>query len=241
MFGTSHEQLLGAIGDLSKVLKQMTPPVLGAQSIALDANGNGSVSYRLPFGSVFIDSNSAHLLTVAASPPMGQAPGPGPGVAFVRPGGHATLNFSAYTVSVYGGAAGELVTVQAFARPQNGTASAAPPGVGIATIPGHGNATAPAAGAPIASVAGLAAGLYSVAWTVDFAGTPGAGEINNMQLELNGAVENIAMCGSVTGVPWSQIPELVQVPAGGTVSVNAIAAGTAGAIYYATLVLTLLR
>jgi hypothetical protein len=116
-------KLTGVMGDLTKVLDRMTPVVIGVQTVVLDSVGCATVSYRLPYQSLFVDSASAQLLTVANSPLQTGAPNAGPGVAFVRPGGNAVINFRAYQWSVYGGLPGDKVTVTAFAHPHAAHAS----------------------------------------------------------------------------------------------------------------------
>lgn len=118
----AHRKLAGAVGDLGKLLDDLTPRVIGVQTVVLDAGGTAAVQYRVPFRAISVDSQSAHVLTVANMPLQSAAPASGPGVAFVRAGGFSVINFRAYQWSIYGGAAGELVTVTAFAGPQPPTA-----------------------------------------------------------------------------------------------------------------------
>lgn len=100
-------------------------------------------------------------------------------------------------------------------------------------------AVSPAAGATVVTLAGLPAGDYQVSWTVELSGTLAAADANNFQL-LNGASvvaasENLAVAGV-----YPQQGIVVTVPAAGSVTVQAIALGTIGAVYRATLVLSLL-
>lgn len=99
--------------------------------------------------------------------------------------------------------------------------------------------TSPAAGATVVTLAGLPAGDYSVSWTVELSGTLAAADTNNFQL-LNGASvvltsENLAVAGV-----YPQQGIVVTVPAAGSVTIQAIALGTVGAVYRGTLVLGLL-
>lgn len=126
-------RLTGVMGDLTKVLDRMAPTVIGVQTVILDANGCHTVQYRLPYASLFVDSQSAQLLTIANSPLQTGAPNAGPGVAFVRPGGNAIINFRAYQWSIYGGLPGDKVTVTAFAHPQLAHASSGTPMAQTAT------------------------------------------------------------------------------------------------------------
>lgn len=112
-----HAKLTGAVGDLSKVLDELVPRVIGLETVVLDANGTAMRQYRVPFRSLFVDSQSAKVLTVAGMPLQTSAPTAGPGVGFVRIGGAAVLNMRAYQWSIYGGNPGELVTVTVYGMP----------------------------------------------------------------------------------------------------------------------------
>lgn len=107
-----------AIGDLSNAIRTMVPKVLGTGIYILDANGQATDQYRLPYGCLSLISESANKLTVASSPPQTAAPGKGPGAGRVPANGFAVLNLSGHVWTIYGGIAGELVTVTAYAVPQ---------------------------------------------------------------------------------------------------------------------------
>jgi hypothetical protein len=113
-----HKALHGAVGDLTKLVDELAPKVIGMETVALDANGTASRQFRVPFQSLFVDSQSAHVLTVAGMPLQTSAPNMGPGIAYIRIGGAAVCNIRSYNWSIWGGAAGELVTVTVFSRPQ---------------------------------------------------------------------------------------------------------------------------
>lgn len=113
-----YGKLHGAIGDLSKLLDELAPKVIGYETVALDANGQATRSYRVPFRAVYVESQSAHLLTVASSPVETDVPVFGPGVGYVKIGGASVLNMRAYTWAIWGGVANELVTVTVFSQPQ---------------------------------------------------------------------------------------------------------------------------
>lgn len=113
-----HGRLTGAVGDLSRVLDELVPRVVGQETVELDANGMFSRQFRVPFRALFVDSLSEAVLTVSNGTPQSDVPGAGPGVAFVRAQGSAVINFRAYQWSIYGGAPGDLVTVTAFGNPQ---------------------------------------------------------------------------------------------------------------------------
>lgn len=112
-----HGHLVAAVGDLTRLLDQMTPTVVGQETVVLDAGGGAFRQFRVPFRALYVESQSTKLLTVANSTLQSAAPVAGPGVAFVNVGGAAVINFRAYQWSIYGGVAGELVTVTAFGTP----------------------------------------------------------------------------------------------------------------------------
>lgn len=104
----------------------------------------------------------------------------------------------------------------------------------------HGTATAPAAAAVFASLTGLAAGVYDVTVYARYSGTPGAGEVDNIAI-YNGPtqVAIIPIDGAVGGPGPFRLPRLT-LAASTAFNAVAIAAGTAGAVYHATIVATLL-
>jgi hypothetical protein len=95
---------------------------------------------------------------------------------------------------------------------------------------------APGAGATIATLA-LPQGEWSISWQVSVSGTVAAAEINNLQLEQNAVTLMKSVNGNTVGQPYSQSPVTVSIPLGGqNVTVNAVAAGTAGSTYTAQIV-----
>jgi|SRR5579859_4380383 len=92
----------------------------------------------------------------------------------------------------------------------------------------------PAAGAAIATVSGLRAGTYDIVWSVSLQGAAAAADADNFQLK-NGAtvVENAVNAGAAGTFP--QTGTRITVPANGTVTINAIAAGTVGVTYLASI------
>lgn len=102
-----------------------------------------------------------------------------------------------------------------------------------------GQVTSPAAGATIVQVTGLPAGDYQVSWNVELSGTLAAADANNFQL-LNGVTVILASDNLAVAGVYPQPGVVITVPASGTVSIQAIALGTVGAVYRAQLVLSLL-
>lgn len=100
-----------------------------------------------------------------------------------------------------------------------------------------GSVTSPAADAIITSQA-LAAGTYTVGWTVQLSGTLAAGDANNFVMESN-AVQVAQSLNSAAAGTYVQPPVTVVIPAGGaTVEIEALAIGTVGAVYSAVMTVT---
>ena len=107
-----------AVGDLAKVLEHLAPSVvIGSNTFQLDASGQAAEQYRAPYAALTVTSTSAFPLIISAGPKGVAAPGPGPGSAVVPSYGHISVNMKGNAWSLYGGAPGDLVTVQALARP----------------------------------------------------------------------------------------------------------------------------
>jgi hypothetical protein len=110
-------ELTKVIGDLGPLLDELAPGVIGTETVILDANGQATKQFRVPFRSLGVDYFGATILTVTAAPLAGAAPGPGPGVAKLAPGGFSVVNMRAYVASFYGNP-GDLITFTAYAKPQ---------------------------------------------------------------------------------------------------------------------------
>lgn len=108
---------------------------------------------------------------------------------------------------------------------------------GDATQENEGSVTSPGALATITTVSGIPAGNYLIEWTVELAGTLAAGDANNF--ELKDSVGNVLQSVNppVAG-QYAQQSVPVTLPAGASVTIEALAAGTVGAIYSAQLVVT---
>jgi hypothetical protein len=119
-----------AVGDLSKAIDHFAPVVLGSATYTLDVNGQATEQYRAQFQALNVISGSGNQLVIAADTKKGAAPGPGPGSAIVQPGGFSGVNVKGYAWTIYGGIAGDQVTVQALARPipPNSAGAAMQPG-----------------------------------------------------------------------------------------------------------------
>ena len=94
----------------------------------------------------------------------------------------------------------------------------------------EGSAVAPAAGATIVTQAGLAAGTYTIKWTVGLQGPAAAADANNFQLFNGAAAIDISINPGAAG-EYAQGDVVITVPAAGSVTIKAIGAGTAGVTY----------
>lgn len=112
------------------------------------------------------------------------------------------------------------------------------------SIRGYGTAAAPAAAANFAAVTLPNAGLYTVRIETFIGGTTvSAVEAVNMQFKINGTASlNDTLLNSVTGTTGSasvEVHEFLKLATPGDVlRVGAVAAATAGSIYYATIFAT---
>lgn len=105
------------------------------------------------------------------------------------------------------------------------------------TLSAIARAVAPGAGVAVATLAAPAAGVYDVDIIVGYdAGAPAAGEINNMQVQRGGVA--FATPLQVLSVINSLVAKKFQVNFSGAqnMTVNAIAAGTAGVGYSAAII-----
>lgn len=103
-------------------------------------------------------------------------------------------------------------------------------------VTAYGTVTGPTTGQQITSLA-LAAGVYTIGWELGVGGTTSNSDVNNMALEVAGVTVSQGWMSSGSGNFNQQLAYTAFIPAGGaTVSINAIGAGTATAIYRAQLV-----
>jgi hypothetical protein len=103
-----------------------------------------------------------------------------------------------------------------------------------------GTVAAPGAGATVASLS-LPNGTYQVEWTVELAGTPGAGDVNNFALFI-GAAQIATSVNLGANGNYPQENAQAQVTFGPlTLAVKAIGAATVGSSYTANIVVTQLN
>lgn len=108
----------------------------------------------------------------------------------MRPGGHLNTNMKGYAWTLYGGNPGDLVTVQAFAKPLPPAGTSASPQAAStqATVNASGTAVTPAAGTAIATLPVVPAGLYTIRVATGFGGTAESTNANNFGLRLGATV-----------------------------------------------------
>ncbi|MFL4491559.1 hypothetical protein ACJ6WD_09900 [Streptomyces sp. VTCC 41912] len=107
----------------------------------------------------------------------------------------------------------------------------------VATTQASGSPTAPASGTAIATVTIPAAGLYEITAMYFLSGTVAGGDANNVQLRQNATTRLTPL--PLPAVANAYPPPVVVVlncTGSDTVSLNAVAGGTASAVYNATLV-----
>lgn len=109
---------------------------------------------------------------------------------------------------------------------------------GDTTQQAEGSAVAPAAGAAIVTIAGLSAGTYDVTWQVALQGAAAAGDANNFILK-NGVTNVLGSINPGAAGTYPQNGARIVVPQGGSVSINAIGAGTAAVTYLAQVELAI--
>lgn len=106
-----------------------------------------------------------------------------------------------------------------------------------ATTQASGSPTAPTAGTAIAAVTIPAPGLYEVTVSYFLSGTVAAGDANNVQLRQNATVRLTPLpLPAVANAFPPPVVVVLNCAASDTVSVNAVAGGTASAVYNATVV-----
>jgi hypothetical protein len=106
-----------------------------------------------------------------------------------------------------------------------------------ATAQASGSTTAPTAGAAITTVAIPATGLWEITASYYLSGTVAAGDANNLQLKQNATARLGPLLAPAVANAFPQpVVTVLSCAAGDTVTVNAVAAGSASCAYNATIV-----
>jgi hypothetical protein len=108
-----------------------------------------------------------------------------------------------------------------------------------ASLSAFGSATAPTAGAAIVTLAAPAPGTYQITVYEYLTGTVTAADQDNMTVQVNGVIKGTILepgvaAGATMPAPFTLT---VSVPAG-NITVNAIGAGGASAVYHVSIVAT---
>lgn len=119
----SPEDLYNAMGDLAAAIASMVPVVLSSETWILNAAGQATREYHLPFRSIAVWSYSAQRLTVANAPIQSGPPTNGAGVAIVPINGFKLSNIAGLCWSIYGGTQGDIVCVETYGVPMPPTAA----------------------------------------------------------------------------------------------------------------------
>lgn len=128
-----------------------------------------------------------------------------------------------------------LCNSQSAAQAVGNIAAAAvtPPSLMVAN-----SVTGPLANGVIAQLTAVPAGVYQISWTIGLGGTTAGADRNNFELLVNGVVQLTSINASGTGTQVTGPTITLALAANSTVSVTAIGAGTATAIYSAQIVAT---
>jgi hypothetical protein len=81
-FAAAHGQLYQAIGDMTGLLRRMTPVVLGVRTFVLDANGSATDSVRVPYKALAVDH--VKLDTITSSNATGSVTSPAGGATIAQ-------------------------------------------------------------------------------------------------------------------------------------------------------------
>lgn len=107
---------------------------------------------------------------------------------------------------------------------------------GTESFTGEGSVSSPGASATICSLAALPAGTYIVNAVVNMAGTlVQATDANNIKIYNGGVLVYAALDNNIGSAPQNFGPFTITVPAGGSIILATVAAGTAASIYSGSL------
>lgn len=98
--------------------------------------------------------------------------------------------------------------------------------------------TSPGAGSVLATATVPIAGTYNANWQLVLGGTLATADRNNVALQVNGVTVATSNNGINVGTVYTQTPQQILIPAGATVTLVTIGAGTAASIYQGNFVLT---
>lgn len=131
------QTMIGRLTELNELTRgNLLNHVLYAGTRVLPAGGVDHVDFKVPMASVAVGAVAcAGKVTAVAGPPAGSAPAGGVGVLPVRPGWWVGAPMTGPSVTLYG-AAGDVVWLGAWARPQPAFAAVAAAAVTPVTVGG---------------------------------------------------------------------------------------------------------
>jgi hypothetical protein len=102
-----------------------------------------------------------------------------------------------------------------------------------------GSVTAPGAAGLITAVTPTVAGTYQVRIIFNLQGTPSAADINNIKLVVNGSTKSTLVLSPAVTSNGADLDITLNIAwTAGSIAVEAVAAGTAGAIYSCNMIVT---
>lgn len=110
-----------AAGLLAEAVKEALYPkgTLAVQTVVIPAGLDGvEVDWHVPFASVAVNVVGTSGVTINAATKGTSAITSGPGVAVVSANKGGVFNLRGHSLTVWGGTAGDSVTLQAFTHPQ---------------------------------------------------------------------------------------------------------------------------
>lgn len=107
----------------------------------------------------------------------------------------------------------------------------------LTPVEAQGSVVAPGAGVTICTTGVIAAGNYTVNWTVELAGPAAAADANNFEISDTAGNVLASVNAGAAGV-YPQPPIQIDLPQGDAVLIKSIGAGTAGVTYTASVTLT---
>jgi hypothetical protein len=103
----------------------------------------------------------------------------------------------------------------------------------------YGSVTSPGVAALITAVTPTAAGIYQVQIVFGLGGTVSASDLNNIKLLVNGSTKSILGLHAILAGGGSEVEYILNIAwTAGSIAIEAVAAGTTGAIYTCNLIVT---
>lgn len=107
--------------EIGKLRSQVVNDVLTSELLTLDATGQASREFRVPFGSVTVANPNGSEVILQGGGAQGSPPGGGNGVHAIPSGTQRTINLSHHVLTLYG-TPGARISLEAFTKAQPPTA-----------------------------------------------------------------------------------------------------------------------